>query len=163
MPFCALLDMQVWLWLTGYRFWLRTVCLVSTWPLVLSLIHVSTTRRCTLDLFTRPQDECLMTGKKTVGLFWIIFYFFICFLQSIYRYFRKWRQIEGIYLNNLGHVTVEFVNWYCKSLISDLLVDVYSKNVRQDSFTPEPFGVGIFFKILARPVFKMWILQEPKR
>jgi hypothetical protein len=26
-----------------------------------------------------------------------------------------------------------------------------------------PFGAGIFFKILAHPVFKMWILQEPKK
>jgi hypothetical protein len=25
------------------------------------------------------------------------------------------------------------------------------------------FGAGIFFKILAHPVFKMWILQEPKK
>ena len=25
------------------------------------------------------------------------------------------------------------------------------------------FGAGVFFKILARPVFKMWILQEPKK
>ena len=24
-------------------------------------------------------------------------------------------------------------------------------------------GAGIFFKILAHPVFKMWILQEPKK
>ena len=25
------------------------------------------------------------------------------------------------------------------------------------------FGAGIFFKILAHPVFEMWILQEPKK
>ena len=27
----------------------------------------------------------------------------------------------------------------------------------------QPFGAGIFFKILAHPVYKMWILQEPKK
>ena len=27
----------------------------------------------------------------------------------------------------------------------------------------KPFGAGIFFKNLAHPVFKMWILQEPKK
>ena len=25
------------------------------------------------------------------------------------------------------------------------------------------YGAGIFFKILAHPVFQMWILQEPKK
>jgi hypothetical protein len=26
-----------------------------------------------------------------------------------------------------------------------------------------PLGAGIFFQILAHPVFKMWIIQEPKK
>ena len=31
------------------------------------------------------------------------------------------------------------------------------------NFVPvNPFGAGIFFKILAHPVFKMWTLQELK-
>jgi hypothetical protein len=25
------------------------------------------------------------------------------------------------------------------------------------------FGAGIFFKILAHPVYKIWIMQEPKK
>jgi hypothetical protein len=30
-------------------------------------------------------------------------------------------------------------------------------------FLVYPFGAGIFFKILAHPVYKIWIIQEPKK
>ena len=37
---------------------------------------------------------------------------------------------------------------------------ISEKYTAQDFY---PFGPGIFFKIWAHPVLKMWILQEPKK
>ena len=43
------------------------------------------------------------------------------------------------------------------------IIKTYKAMGSNQSNTYHPFGAGIFFKILAHSVFKMWILQEPKK
>ena len=96
-------------------------------------------------MFTRPQNKYLMNGKKTRNQDSLALELYLISLAVCYsRYVDTSAydsRLKMIHINtNLGYLLVEFFNWYCRSLISDLLVTACSqyirlllvKNVRQD-------------------------------